>query len=83
MCWSPPPTAKCMTPSNAAASTTGSAIPMPRANWQILRAKVRASLRKLSEQVVAFVQALRKEDLFKSPRVAETLDWPRAHRTRT
>jgi hypothetical protein len=25
--------------------------------------------------VVAFVQALRKEDLFKSPGVAETLDW--------
>jgi hypothetical protein len=31
--------------------------------------------KKLSEQVVAFVQALRKEDLFKSPGVAETLDW--------
>ena len=41
----------------------------------ILRAKVPGIGRKLSEQVVAFVQALRKEDLFKSPGVAETLDW--------
>jgi MoxR-like ATPase len=42
---------------------------------KILRAKVPGIARKLSEQVVAFVQALRKEDLFKSPGVAETLDW--------
>jgi MoxR-like ATPase len=42
---------------------------------KILRAKVPAIGKKLSEQVVAFVQALRKEDLFKSPGVAETLDW--------
>ncbi len=42
---------------------------------RILRAKVPGIARKLSEQVVAFVQALRKEDLFKSPGVAETLDW--------
>ena len=41
----------------------------------ILRAKVPSIPKKLSEQVVAFVQALRKEDLFKSPGVAETLDW--------
>jgi MoxR-like ATPase len=41
----------------------------------ILRAKVPGIPKKLSEQVVAFVQALRKEDLFKSPGVAETLDW--------
>src|ERR1700684_2651714 len=34
--------------------------------------------KKLSEQVVAFVQALRKQDLFKSPGVAETLDWAAA-----
>ena len=32
----------------------------------------------LSEQVVHFVQALRKEDLFKAPGVAETLDWAAA-----
>ncbi len=42
---------------------------------QILRAKVPGIAKKLSEQVVAFVQALRKEDLFKAPGVAETLDW--------
>ena len=42
---------------------------------KILRAKVPGVGKKLSEQVVAFVQALRKEDLFKSPGVAETLDW--------
>lgn len=42
---------------------------------RILRAKVPGIAKKLSEQVVAFVQALRKEELFKSPGVAETLDW--------
>jgi MoxR-like ATPase len=42
---------------------------------KILRAKVPGIAKKLSGQVVAFVQALRKEDLFKSPGVAETLDW--------
>jgi MoxR-like ATPase len=42
---------------------------------KILRAKVPGISKKLSEQVVGFVQALRKEDLFKSPGVAETLDW--------
>ncbi|MEM9059164.1 MAG: MoxR family ATPase [Pseudomonadota bacterium] len=31
----------------------------------------------LSREVVAFVQRLRKEDLFKTPGVAETLDWAR------
>jgi len=42
---------------------------------KIVRTKVPSISKKLSEQVVAFVQALRKEDLFKSPGVAETLDW--------
>ena len=42
---------------------------------KILRTKVPGIAKKLSEQVVTFVQALRKEDLFKSPGVAETLDW--------
>ena len=32
------------------------------------------------EQVVAFVQAVREEDLFKPPGVAETLDWATALR---
>ncbi len=41
----------------------------------IVRAKVPGISKALSEQVVHFVQALRKQDLFKSPGVAETLDW--------
>ncbi len=42
---------------------------------KILRGKLPGIGKKLSEQVVGFVQALRKEDLFKVPGVAETLDW--------
>jgi len=41
----------------------------------IVHAKVPGIAEKLSEQIVSFVQALRKEDLFKAPGVAETLDW--------
>ena len=33
---------------------------------------------RLSAQVVAFVQGLRKQDLFKLPGVAETIDWATA-----
>ena len=43
-----------------------------------MRAKVPGIGKILSEQVVHFVQALRKEDLFKAPGVAETLDWAAA-----
>ena len=49
--------------------------PSAERELKILRARVPGVGKKLSEQVVAFVQALRKEDLFKSPGVAETLDW--------
>jgi MoxR-like ATPase len=49
--------------------------PSAERELRILRAKIPGIAKKLSEQVVAFVQALRKEDLFKSPGVAETLDW--------
>jgi MoxR-like ATPase len=49
--------------------------PDAKRELSILRAKVPGIAKKLSEQVVAFVQALRKEDLFKAPGVAETLDW--------
>jgi MoxR-like ATPase len=45
---------------------------------RIVRTKVPGIGKKLSEQVVLFVQALRKEDLFKAPGVAETLDWATA-----
>ena len=41
----------------------------------IVRAKVPGIARRLSAEVVQFVQALRRQDLFKSPGVAETLDW--------
>lgn len=44
----------------------------------ILRAKAPAAPAKLSKQIVAFVQAIRKEELFKAPGVAETLDWATA-----
>jgi MoxR-like ATPase len=44
----------------------------------ILRVKVPAAAERLSRQVVGFVQALRKHDLFKLPGVAETIDWTQA-----
>ena len=44
----------------------------------IVRSKVPGVAAKLSREIVHFVQALRKEDLFKSPGVAETLDWAQA-----
>jgi MoxR-like ATPase len=45
---------------------------------RIVRTKVPGIGKVLSEQVVHFVQALRKQDLFKAPGVAETLDWASA-----
>src|SRR6202167_2038021 len=44
----------------------------------ILRAKAPRAPARLTAELVAFVQRLRKQDLFKSPRVAETLDWASA-----
>ncbi len=41
----------------------------------ILAARVPEAAETLSREVVAFVQRLRTEDLFKRPGVAETLDW--------
>ncbi len=46
----------------------------------ILRAKAPDVPAHLSAQVVAFVQRLRHEDLFKLPGVAETIDWATALR---
>ena len=43
--------------------------------YEILRAKAPAAEESLARQVVAFVQALRREDLYKKPGVAESLDW--------
>ncbi|NSX55612.1 AAA family ATPase [Parasulfitobacter algicola] len=42
---------------------------------QILNARVPEAAEALSQEVVAFVQKLRTEDLFKKPGVAETIDW--------
>jgi MoxR-like ATPase len=44
----------------------------------ILKARAPNAPAKLARQVVAFVQAIRKEELFKAPGVAETLDWASA-----
>ena len=45
---------------------------------EIVRRKIPGLPERLAEQVVAFVQALRQEDLYKHPGVAETLDWAQA-----
>jgi MoxR-like ATPase len=44
---------------------------------EILRARVPEATHALSEQIVAFVHALRGQDLFKAPGVAESIDWAR------
>lgn len=41
----------------------------------ILNARAPKVSQALSEEVIAFVQALRTEDLFKKPGVAESIDW--------
>src|SRR5579872_734359 len=52
--------------------------PTAERELSIVRAKVPGIGRKLSEQLVGFVQTLRRQDLFKAPGVAETLDWASA-----
>ena len=42
---------------------------------QIVQARAPEASQALSREVVAFVQRLRREDLFKKPGVAETIDW--------
>jgi MoxR-like ATPase len=42
---------------------------------EILRRKAPRAAQSLSREVVAFVQQLRKTELFKQPGVAETIDW--------
>jgi MoxR-like ATPase len=44
----------------------------------ILKSRVPDAAQKLSREIVGFVQAIRKEELFKVPGVAETLDWASA-----
>ena len=45
---------------------------------EILRRKAPGAADRMSREVVAFVQRLRKLDLFKLPGVAETIDWTNA-----
>ncbi len=45
---------------------------------QIVRAKAPGAPERLTKEIVAFVQNLRGQDLFKKPGVAETLDWASA-----
>ncbi|HBV53684.1 MAG TPA: ATPase [Rhodobacteraceae bacterium] len=42
---------------------------------EILKARAPEAAEALSREIVAFVQQLRTEDLFKKPGVAETIDW--------
>ena len=42
---------------------------------EIVRRKVPEAAESLAREVVAFVQELRREDVFKRPGVAESLDW--------
>ena len=42
---------------------------------QILKSRAPEAQDTLSREIVAFVQRLRREDLFKKPGVAETIDW--------
>ena len=44
---------------------------------EILQARVPGCTAALSNDIVAFVQELRGEDLFKNPGIAETIDWAR------
>lgn len=44
---------------------------------EILRKRVPEATATLSAEIVAFVQSLRGQDLFKSPGVAESIDWAR------
>ena len=55
-------------------------IPLPDAGLEqrIVATRVPGIERALNEQLVAFVQALRRMDLRKSPSISETVDWARA-----
>ena len=45
---------------------------------EIVRLKIPGITEKLATQVVRVVQALRQQELYKAPGVAETLDWAEA-----
>src|SRR5712675_1116174 len=52
--------------------------PNAQRELEIVRTKLPGVAKRLSQEIVGLVQALRKQDLFKSPGVAETLDWASA-----
>ena len=52
--------------------------PTAERELEILRVKAPEAPALLSQEIVAFVQALRREDLFKLPGIAETIDWAEA-----
>lgn len=52
--------------------------PTPEKERAIVEARLPGIAPRLAAQVVAFVQALRRQDLVKRPGVAETLDWAEA-----
>jgi len=52
--------------------------PSAERELEILSIKAPGADAQLSRQVVAFVQSLRKMDLFKLPGIAETIDWAQA-----
>ena len=52
--------------------------PSAERELNIIRVRLPGVEDRLSRQIVAFVQELRRRDLFKLPGVAETLDWTRA-----
>lgn len=54
------------------------AYPSAERELEIIRVRLPGVEERLSRQIVAFVQELRRRDLFKLPGVAETLDWTRA-----
>ena len=52
--------------------------PTAERELEILKVKAPGVPAALSREIVAFVQALRKQDLFKLPGVSETIDWAQA-----
>ena len=52
--------------------------PSAERELEIVKSRVPGISAKLSQQVVGFVQALRNQDFYKNPGVAETIDWATA-----
>ena len=52
--------------------------PSAELELEIIRRKVPGCSERLSQEIVAYVQQLRRLDLFKNPGIAETIDWATA-----